>query len=32
MTGVLIIAGVSASVYKMVAAERKVTSNILGRK
>lgn len=29
MTGVLIIAGVSASAYKMVAAERKVTSNIL---
>ena len=26
MTGVLIIAGVSASAYKMVAAERKVTS------
>ena len=29
MTEVLIIAGVSASAYKMVAAERKVTSNIL---
>lgn len=29
MTGVLIIAGVSASAYKMVASERKVTSNIL---
>lgn len=29
MTGVLIIAGVSASAYKLVASERKVTSNIL---
>lgn len=30
MTGVLIIAGVCASAYKVVAAERKVTSDILG--
>lgn len=32
MTGVLIIIGVSSSAYKMVAAERKVTSNILENK
>ena len=32
MTGVLIIVGVSTSAYKMVAAERKVASNILDHK